>query len=397
MRKNWVLLLFVISFFFFGSFLSLDASASSSPRIGVWITVFSPEEVLHKTQNVDQFIEICKRSGVTDVYLQIYRANKAYYDSRITDKTFFDRVFASTGQDVLKYLLAEANKNDIKVHAWINLLSIAHNKDASILKKYGNDVLAFDQYGRPSMAMNGKDELDEYYIRENQLFLEPGDKRVRKYLTAIAKEIIKKYPGFSGLHLDYIRYPIVVPFVPGARFTSHGISYGYSSRNTKAFKKAEGLDVKKMAHSRENFLAWDEWRRKQVSTLLSDISKKVRRIDPTLEISCAIAPSMDRTYLTTFQDWTKWLEDKTADHVVAMNYTDDSRLMELQTDSMLLPDFSGKVHIGLGAYLLKNDSKKLENQLKYLKKVSPGGIVLFSYDNLARNPRLQKFLKNNFM
>ena len=389
--------MFVISFLFLGSFLSLHASVSNSPRIGVWITVFSPTEILQKTQNVDRLIETCKRSGVTDVYLQIYRANKAYYDSRITDKTFFDSVLASTGQDVLKYLLAEANKNGIKVHAWINLLSLAHNKDASILKKYGREILAIDQYGRPAMPMNGKDELDEYYIRENQLFLEPGDKRVRKYLTFIAAEIIKKYPGFSGLHLDYVRYPAVVPFVPGARFTSHGISYGYSDANTKAFKKAEGLDVKKMAHSRENFLKWDGWRRKQVSTLVKDISKKTRRIKPTLEISCAIVPSVGRTYLTTFQDWTKWLKDKTADYVVIMNYTDDSRLMELQTDSMLLPDFSKKVHIGLGAYLLKNDPEKLEDQLKYLKKVSPVGIVLFSYDDLARNPRLQKFLKDNFM
>jgi len=376
--------------------LSLDTRASNSPRIGVWITVFSPEEILNETQNVDRFIEICKKSGITDVYLQIYRANKAYYNSGITDKTFFDRIFASTRQDILKYLLVEAKENGIKVHAWINLLSLAHNKDASILKKYGNDILSIDQYGRPAMPMNGKDELDEYYIRENQLFLEPGDKRVRKYLTSIAAEIIKKYPGFSGLHLDYIRYPSVVPFVPGARFTSHGISYGYSDANTKAFKKATGLDVKKMEHSRENFLKWDEWRREQVSTLVRDISKKTRKINPTLEISCAIVPSVDRTYLITFQDWTKWLKDKTADYVVAMNYTDDSRLMELQTDSMILPDFSRKVHIGLGAYLLKNDPKKLENQLKYLKKVSPVGIVLFSYDDIANNTRLQKFLKNNF-
>ena len=396
MRKSWILLLFVISFLSLGSFLSLDTRASNSPRIGVWITVFSPEEILNETQNVDRFIEICKKSGITDVYLQIYRANKAYYNSGITDKTFFDRIFASTRQDILKYLLVEAKENGIKVHAWINLLSLAHNKDASILKKYGNDILSIDQYGRPAMPMNGKDELDEYYIRENQLFLEPGDKRVRKYLTSIAAEIIKKYPGFSGLHLDYIRYPSVVPFVPGARFTSHGISYGYSDANTKAFKKATGLDVKKMEHSRENFLKWDEWRREQVSTLVRDISKKTRKINPTLEISCAIVPSVDRTYLITFQDWTKWLKDKTADYVVAMNYTDDSRLMELQTDSMILPDFSRKVHIGLGAYLLKNDPKKLENQLKYLKKVSPVGIVLFSYDDIANNTRLQKFLKNNF-
>jgi len=362
----------------------------------VWVTVFSPEEVFHSTENADRFIETCTYSGINDVYLQIYRGNKAYYDSEITDKTPFDRIFSEAKQDTLKYLLKKAKKNDIRVHAWINLLSLAQNQDASILKKYGPGILTIDQYGRTSLPEKVKDELDKYYIRENQLFLEPGDARVRKYLTAIAEEIIKKYPDFSGLHLDYIRYPAVVPFVPGSRFTSHGISYGYSETNTKNFKDTTGLDIETMAPSRENFQAWDSWRRCRVTLLLADISAAARKIKPSIEISCAVIPSIDRTYLTTFQDWTKWLEDRSTDYVVAMNYTDDSRLMKLNTDAILFGSFRKKVHIGLGVYLLKAKPEELENQIKYLKEVMPEGIVFFSYDDIASSSRLQEFFKKTF-
>jgi len=392
-HKSRLLILFVICFLSFSVFLSPSAHAINAPRLGVWVTVFSPENVLFQTENVDQFIETCLKCGITDVYFQIYRADKAYYNSSITDKTPYDNIFRQAKQDTLKYLLRVAEKNDIKVHAWINLLSLAHNKNAHILKKYGDDILAIDQYGRTSLPGNIKDELDDYYIRENQLFLEPGDERVRKYLTEIAKEILKKYPGFSGLHLDYIRYPAVVPFVPGARFASHGISYGYSKTNRKNFEKATGLDINNMKHSRENFLAWDEWRRLQITSLLSDISRAARKIKPSIEISCTIVPSIDRTYFTTFQDWTTWLKENNADYVVVMNYTNDSHLMKLHTDSMLLPNLSNKIHMGLGAYLLKDSPEELEAQIKYLKEVSPAGIVLFSYDNVAGNTRLQNFLK----
>ncbi len=397
MRKNRILILFVVLFLSFGLFLSSSAYSSYSPRIGVWVTIFSPEEVFHSTENADRFIETCVYSGIDDVYLQIYRGNKAYYDSEITDKTPFDRIFLDTKQDIIKYLLEKAKKNNIRVHAWINLLSLAQNQDASILKEYGPGILAIDQYGRTSLPEKTKDELDKYYIRENQLFLEPGDARVRKYLAAVAEEIIKKYPDFSGLHLDYIRYPSVVPFVPGARFTSHGISYGYSETNAKNFKDATGIDIKTMAPTRENFQAWDSWRRHRVTLLLAEISAASRKIKPSIEISCAIVPSVDRTYLTTFQDWTKWLENKSADYVVAMNYTDDSRLMKLNTDAVLFGRFRKKVHMGLGAYLLKDKPEELENQITYLKEVMPEGIVFFSYDDIASSSRLQEFLRKNFL
>jgi len=383
MPKKMILLTFFISILAslaLCSFRPLEIKTKEEIRLGVWITVFSPEKVLSSKENVDRLISTCKTCGIDDVYIQLYRSGKSYYNPETSEA------------DTLRYLIETAKENNIKVHAWINLLSIAQNKDADILKKFGDAVLTLDQHGRTSMQKGQKDELDKYYIRENQLFLEPGDSRVQDYLTGVATEIIKKYPGLSGLHLDYIRYPAVVPFVPGSRFTSHGISYGYTELNINNFKNATGIDIKDAEYSRENYKLWDDWRRGQVTSLLQKISESARALSPDIIISCTIVPSVERTYLTTLQDWTEWLDKDYVDYVVAMNYTDDTKLMKLFSYSLSAEEFGEKVHMGVGAYLLKTNPKELKEQLEFLKEFSPPGIVVFSYDDIAENEDLRKTL-----
>ena len=343
-------------------------------RLGLWVTVFSPDEILKSRENADRFISTCKKIGIDHAYVQIYRAGKAYYNPGAGKK------------DVFKYLVSQAHKNDLKIYAWINLLSIAQNKKAFILKKLGDRVLVKDQLGRTPLREGGKDELDKYYIRENQLFLEPGSPRVRKYLAGVAETIVKSYPELDGLHLDYVRYPYAVPFAPGSRFTPPGINYGCEEANAEKFKKATGLNIKTMDPARENFRKWDDWRRDQVTSLVRDISARVRTLSPSAKISCAVLPTIERAYLASFQDWTNWLKENYIDWVVAMDYTEDTHLMKLNAQSVLFPQFEGRIYIGIGAFLLKDKPEIIEEQIGYLREIAPGGIVIFSYDDVKDLP-----------
>jgi len=372
------------------------AAASKKPRLGVWITVFSPEKVLYSKKNVDRLIRTCTDCDIDDIYIQVYRADEAYYNSDLTDRSPYEAMLAGAGTDTLAYLIDQANNNGLKVHAWLNLLSIAQNENANILKKLGTDALTLDQHGRTSMQKGNKDKLDSYYIRENQLFLEAGDSRVKQYLTDIAEEVVRKYPGLAGMHLDYIRYPVAVPFIPGSKFTSHGLSYGYTRRNTRDFKRATGINARNIDRSRKNFGLWDDWRRDKVTELVRDISGRVREISPDIEISCTTVPSIERSYLVTFQNWTRWLRDGITDRVVIMNYTDNTELMELNTGALYLPGMKDKIYMGIGAYLVKDRPGILEAQITSLVKLSPAGITIFSYDEIANNEKLQNFLARTF-
>jgi uncharacterized lipoprotein YddW (UPF0748 family) len=109
--------------------------AQTSPRLGVWITVFSPEKVLSSRDNADKTISTCAKTGITDIYLQIYRSDKAYYDSSLTDRSAFENILSSSKKDLIPYFIQEASSRGIRVHAWVNLLSLAHNHDANILRK----------------------------------------------------------------------------------------------------------------------------------------------------------------------------------------------------------------------------------------------------------------------
>lgn len=383
---NRILALFLIGFLA----LPLALCAENTPgKMGAWITAFSDEKVTSSEADVDKLIETCKASGIDHIYLQIYRADTAYYDSDITDSSPYKRITKESKKDGIKTLLEKTAEANIKVYAWVNCLSISTNVEANILKKYDNSVLNIDQHGRTSFRDGKNDKLDKYYIRENQLFLDPGDWRVRAYVVSIIEEIITKYPSFSGVHLDYIRYPSAVPFIPGSRFASHGIDYGYGKMNTSTFEKETGLTPKTMNGKRENFQKWDDFRRGRVTYLVKLISEKVKEIAPKMILSCAVIPSIDRSYQTNMQDWTGWLADGDIDYVVTMNYTDDTRLFDINTYSSLLKD---NVYVGVGAYLLKDKPEVLKKELDKLKKLSPGGIVIFSYDDVVRDKGLQSSL-----
>jgi len=389
----FISLLALIGFFSIGM---SPAEIVEHPRLGTWVTVFTPEKALYSRENADKLISYCEESGIDDIYIQVYRADKAYYDSSLTDRAEYDKMVRSAGDDLLPYIIEKAHEKDIKVHAWVNLLSIAQNENANILKKLGKGVIVLDQYGRTSMRSGETDELDKYYIRENQLFLEPGDPEVRSYLAGICEEIITKYPGFDGLHLDYIRYPRVVPLVPGSRFSSHGVSYGYDEANLGNFKEATGLDAMSMEATRDNFQKWDDWRRAQITSLVSEISEKIRPLSPSLEISATTIPSPSLAYLTTFQEWPTWVYNGHVDYLVAMNYTDDPGLMGINSAATILPDLETRVQIGLGAYLMKDDLGPLKEQLEDLMWLSPSGIVIFSYDEIAGSTELRGFLGKHF-
>lgn len=379
------------------SLYAIPSAAAEKPALGTWITVFSEARVMESKQNVDKMLAVCENSGISDIYLQVYRGDKAYYNSDIADRSPFETLKAKAGTDTVKYLLVRAHAKGIKVHAWLNMLCLSQNEASGIVKKYGQDILTKDQFGRTPLRGKGAgDELDKYYQREDQLFLEPGDERVRKYVVSLAEEVIKKYPGFDGLHLDYIRYPAAVPFMPGARFLPQGLYYGYTKANLAAFTAATGLDPRKMSKNFENSKKWDDWHRDSVTAVVRETSQKARAINPDIKISCTTVASPERTYYVTAQDWNKWLKEKSVDYIVPMNYSEDPYIVDLNSRAMIYSAPGKKVQMGLGAYMLTKKPQVLKAQIKAAKKLSPEGIVIFAYDDIAKNTDLQEFLYEEF-
>jgi len=324
----------------------------------------------------------------------MYRAGQAYYDSQISDRTKYEEIVKEAGGiDTIDLLLREARKNDIKVFAWVNVLSLAQNKKAPILIKYGNSVLTRDQYLRVSVRTEEVNDSDKYYLRDDQIFLEPGDPRVAEYMASVVQEIIDRYPLINGIHLDYIRYPHPVPFVPGSRFNKYGLTYGYGELNIKRFKETTKFNPLSAKDNEDISYAWDDWKRDQVTNLVEKLSKCAKSKSKDLLVSCAVMPSSDRAYTVAFQDWPRWLDKEIVDYVVLMNYTRDDRLAEGTVKSALVHNGKGKIFVGIGAFLLKNDPETFLRQYAIIASLNPDGIVLFSYDEVP--DAIVKNIKNN--
>ncbi len=363
---------------------------------GVWVTVFSKNRVLYSTEAVDDLIDFCKKHNISEIYLQIYRAGQAYYDSQIAGREKYTQMVASAGGDTIDHILSEGHKNNIKVFAWINVLSLAQNKQAPIIKKHGDGVLTRDQNRRASIRTDGIDHSDKFYLRDDQIFLEAGDERVVEWNLSVVDEVIGRYPKFSGIHLDYIRYPYPVPSIPDGRFVQFGVTYGYGERNVSRFTKAHDLDpVRGDVYKDDLALKWDNWKRDQVTSLVDRISALVREKARDWEISCAVVPAQERAYSYAFQDWPLWLEKGTIDHVVLMNYTRDERLSASLLKGALAFRGKAKVYAGLGVFLL-NDAPTLQRFEEIVNQARPDGIVFFSYDEIKNLSTASKITQSDF-
>ncbi len=370
-----IIIFFSLSSFAYGKDKNIPAKAT-------WVTCFSDKKVLYSKESAFELIKFCRKKGLNEVYLQFYRNGQAYYDTKLGDRSKYEAMLKASGADAIDYLLKEAKRCDVKVFAWVNVLCVGKNKNADIIKKFGNSILTRDQYSRVSMRTEDINESDKYYLRDEQLFLEPGDPRVSEYMAAIIDEIITRYPDLSGAHLDYVRYPYPVPFLPRSSFNKYGLTYGYGEENVKRFKEKTGLDPLSMPDNNENSLIWDDWKRSQVTNLVDKLAKNIKNKYPGMIVSCAVLPSPDTAFSVSFQDWPGWLENGTVDYVVLMNYTKNNQLAKEITASALAQRGKGRVYIGIGNFLMKKDPQILSEQEKIIESLNPDGIAYFSYDFL---------------
>lgn len=349
---------------------------------GIWVSVFSGEKVIFSPNGVTKLINFAQKNGINEIYLQIYQSGKSFYDTRLNDRTKYNEMLKSCGADPIDALLKQASAKNIKVFAWINVLGIGENKNADIVKKFGDSVLTRDQYLNTSGGPNNK-ELDKYYIRDRHFFLEPGDPRVGKYILSVIDEIMDRYPSLSGFHLDYMRYPMTVPFISSSKFRKFGLDYGFGQNNIVRFKEKNGIDPLRGLEKEQKFELWDNWKRQQITDLVQDISRYIKKRYSKMLVSCAVIASPERAYSSLYQDWPLWLEKSFLDYVVLMNYSKDSRLVKEVSKSAIALRGKGKVYVGLGAFLFKDDSSGFLEQYKITAATEPDGIVFFSYDELA--------------
>lgn len=356
-------------FLVFAFLLPVPCRAGEVPpplRRGLFISVIQDPPVLSSRQSIENAVAFARQARVDTIFLQIYRANKTWFASRIGDETPYRASLKSVGEDSVALLLRKAHEAGLEVHAWLNLLSLSANADAPLLKKYGPGIL--------TRKPGEKRTLEDYKI-DGQYFLEPGDLRVREELSNLLREILTAYPGLDGIQLDYIRYPDRSPY------------YGYTPANIGRFREAYGREAPVLESNPD----WKDWRRAQVTELVALLSAQARTLHPGIQVSTTGCSPYSRAYLEAFQDWASWIDLGLADFVTMMSYPADLPEFEhaLAGARKKTANF-GKVNIGIGAYKLLKSPEVFASQFEACEKAGGRGCVVFHYGDLLESPSLAK-------
>jgi uncharacterized lipoprotein YddW (UPF0748 family) len=373
---------------------SVSAPAAAERRRGLWVLCEGSQRVLEHPERIAILLEDARDLGVTDLFVQVYRGGRAWFDSEQADAAPYRALVEANGRDTLAELVARAHEAGLRVHAWVNVLSLAGNTRAQILTDLGRVAVLVDSQGRSLLDYPGLDvpPPDRSYYRMGTpgVYLDPGAPGVREKLVAVFSELLARYPEFDGLHLDYIRYPDVLPFIPGSRF-GVGLDFGYGAATRARFQAETGL-VAKFGAGSSVANRWDDWRRDQITALVASVGAGAVAVSPDVKISAAVWSYADRAYLALGQDWRGWLAADLIDFAVPMAYTIDDRLL-----GYLVAGFAGlpqreRVWIGLGTWLFQKNPPRALEQLRLAAGADNGGDALFSWDSIAEAPALRAAL-----
>jgi uncharacterized lipoprotein YddW (UPF0748 family) len=375
-----------------GLLLGPASSSAASPR-GLWVLCEGSQRVLESPEKVDWLLADARALGVTDLFVQVYRGGRAWFPSQHADAGPYARVFRKGDSDALDVLIRRAHAEGLRVHAWVNVFHLASNPTAPILRDLGRRAAAVDQHGRSILDYPGFEvpPPDRRYYRMGTpgVWLDPGAPGVRDRLVATFRELVGRYPGLDGVHLDYIRYPDVLPFTPGARF-GVGLSFGYGEPSRARFLRETGL-VAPVGESLGNANRWDDWRRAEVTRTVGAISTGVRELAPQMRMSAAVISDRERAYLVDFQDWAGWLDAGLIDFAVPMLYTTDDRRLGYSLDAYRGLAQSRELWVGLGSWLFRKEPERARAQLRMVEG-TPLGSALFSWDALRETPGLLRAL-----
>jgi uncharacterized lipoprotein YddW (UPF0748 family) len=364
------------------------------PVRGLWVLCEGAQRVLERPEMLQPLLDDARVLGATDLFVQVYRGGRAWYDATLADPAPWQATWRTPdGRDALAELIDRAHAQGMRVHAWVNVLSLAKNAEAPIVKELGPAAVLVDQWGRSMLDYPDQDvpepERKSYRIGTPAIYLDAAAPGVAERVAATFEEIVRKYP-VDGLHLDYIRYPDVLPYAPGTRF-GVGLSFGYGTATRARFQTETGK-VAPFAENRENADRFDGWRREKLSALVAGIAASARAARPGVKLSAAVYPDANRAYLGLFQDWRGWLEAGSLDVAVPMLYSTDAKLFRYQVDEMAGLPFADRLWVGLGSWLFERDPARAVEQTRMIESHDPLGVAFFSWDSIHAAPALRDAL-----
>ncbi|GLY59146.1 hypothetical protein Pcaca05_00040 [Pectobacterium carotovorum subsp. carotovorum] len=198
-----------------------------------------------------------KSLGINTVFFQVKPDGTALWPSKILpwSDMLTGKIGEDPGYDPLQFMLDEAHKRGMKVHAWFNPYRVSVNTKPSTVAELNRTLSQ-----NPASVF----VLHRDWIRTagDRFVLDPGIPEARSWITSIVAEVVARY-SIDGVQFDDYFY---------------AESSGSMLNDSETFKK-QG----------QGFGSKADWRRHNTQLLIEQVSRTIKQLKPEVEFGVSPA------------------------------------------------------------------------------------------------------------
>lgn len=331
---------------------------------------------------IERLVERAKAMRVRALLVQVVGRGDAWYRSDLLPRP---EALPDTSRDPLGELLPLAHAAGLEVHAWVNCCLVwsapqPPRSPRHVLHEHP-EWIARMRDGRSMARMTLR---ERQRLRVEGVFLSPSHPAVRSWIANVVREIASRY-DVDGIHLDYIRQPIVP------------IGYDPTSRAQFALKAgADPLEFGRLpAEERARMdSAWTDFQRDQVTAIVREVRDSLNAVRPGLPLSAAVLADTLAALRHNRQAWCAWLREGLLDRAFPMCYAPPIPTVLSQLTVMSEQVGTDRLVPGIAVYNTPPSSAAAK--IKGARALGFTAVALYSYDYLwersDRWPRLLGFV-----
>ncbi|MBP6002639.1 MAG: family 10 glycosylhydrolase [Pyrinomonadaceae bacterium] len=325
-------------------------------------------------------LDLAQKLRLNAVVFQVRPMTDAVYRSNLEPWSEFLTGQMGKAQDFdpLEFLVAEAHRRGILVHAWFNPYRAYHPaaktmSDEHVSKTQPSIVR---QYGR-------------------YMWLDPTDEAAKRHSLNVIKDVVRRY-DIDGVHFDDYFYPYAEKDAAGSRIEFP------DDANWAEYLKT-GAEMSRASGVNRRPLSRDDWRRWHVNNFIESVGREIKRIKP--DVVYGISPfgiwqpmpelgiTGFNAYKELYADARKWLRDGTVDYLAPQLYWETARkgqsfpvLLDWWREQNVKKRF---IWPGIAAYRIGStetfNAGEIASQIGITRKTVDPGAIFFSQKSLRND------------
>lgn len=291
-------------------------------------------------------LAVLAHSGITDLFVMVHAPVFSVHSKQPATQS---RAFRKSLEN-LSAAVDASRASGIRIHAWIPLLNLQ-----------GMSQPEKDAFVKAGRALTNEHQMPVHWAAPAHPL---NRTQIAQFITALAEQT-----HVDGIHLDYLRYPLVNSLMGSQDATRFAKHFGEPFPNWPQCVMPKGSHRARYNHVR----AQDT---RECLEVIQDALKKSR---PRTLLTAAVYGSYPHCIETVGQDWPQWVHQNLVDAVVPMNYSASLKEFEnlCKKQRHQIPSHRIIAGIGVVAYESTLNPIQVIQQLHISRQLGLRGAALY--------------------